>query len=219
MMNFVPWWEEEPYSGEAPVLVSMIEHYSYCPRQCALIHLEHAYDDNVFTLKGREGHERVDEPVSGILNGVRFERALPLFSRKYNLVGKGDLIEFPDGIPYPVEYKHGGYKGRIHAEAQLCAQALCLEEMFSETVSKGALYSITGHKRYEIAFTESLRARTIELIEAVRQMMKERQMPPAVNDRRCPNCSLIEICQPVIMAVEHHGKLLTEWRRSQEAEE
>jgi CRISPR-associated exonuclease Cas4 len=133
-MESVPWWEGDSADGEEPVLVSMLEHFSYCPRQFALIHLEQVFDENVFTLKGKEGHERVDEPQSGEIHGVRFERALPLFSRKLGLTGKADLIEFPDGIPYPVEYKHGSRGGRAHAEIQLCAQALCLEEMFGVAI-------------------------------------------------------------------------------------
>jgi len=217
-MDTVPWWEEEPASNDAPVLLSMIEHFSYCPRQCALIHIEQAYDDNVFTLQGKEGHERVDEPISGVTNGIRFERALPLFSHKLNLTGKADLIEFPDGIPYPVEYKHGK-SGHGHAEAQLCGQALCLEEMLGISVPKGALYSLKTHQRKEVQFTESLRQRTFELIAEVHRLMKQYSLPPAVNDKRCANCSLIEICQPTLFAQANRSRLITEWKRSLTPEE
>lgn len=218
-MEPVPWWEGDSPGGEEPVLISMLEHFSYCPRQCALIHLEQAFDENVFTLKGREGHERVDEPMSEVRNGLRIERALPLFSRKLNLTGKADLVEFPDGVPYPVEYKHGSRGGRAHAEIQLCAQALCLEEMFGVAVAKGSLYALVTHRRTEVTFTPDLRARTMEIIGEVRAMLKSGVMPSAVNDRRCPNCSLIDICRPEIMEQEHQRQLLSEWRRASEPQE
>jgi len=214
-----PWWEGDSAGGDEPVWISMLEHFSYCPRQFALIHLEQCYDDNVFTLQGREGHERVDEPQSGEINGVRFERALPLFSRKLGLTGKADLVEFPGGVPYPVEYKHGSRGGRAHAEIQLCAQALCLEEMLDIAVPKGALYAITTHRRTGVVFTPDLRSRTISIIGEVRAMLRSGVMPPAVNDRRCPNCSLIEACRPEVMASENRERLMQEWNSSHEPQE
>src|SRR3989304_8755117 len=87
------------------VMISALEHYSYCPRQCALIHVEQTFDENLYTLRGRAAHERVDEPESDIQEGVRIERALPLWSKRMGLIGKADVVEFHDDIPYPVEYK------------------------------------------------------------------------------------------------------------------
>lgn len=215
-MEPVPWWEGDSSEGEEPVLISMLEHFSYCPRQFALIHIEQVFDENVFTLKGREGHERVDEPQSGEINGVRFERALPLFSHKHGLTGKADLVEFPGGVPYPVEYKHGSRGGRAHAEIQLCAQALCLEEMLGVNIAKGALYAMTTHRRTEVTFSPDLRARTMAVIGEIQALLKSGVMPPAVNDRRCPNCSLIDVCRPEVMANENREQLLVEWIHSRE---
>jgi len=204
------WWEAECSGAEEPVLLSMLEHYAYCPRQFALIHIEQAYDDNVFTLKGSEGHERVDEPESGESGGVHFERALPLFSRILGLTGKADLVEFPQGLPYPVEYKHGSRSGKHPSEIQLCAQALCLEEMFRAEIPRGAIYSIKSHKRREVKFTPELRRETLELIIIVRVNLSGEELPPPVNDKRCPNCSLIDICLPEMQDNLTHNLNLAE---------
>ena len=197
-----PWWSEESAAAAEPIMLSMLEHFSYCPRQCALIHIEQAYDDNIFTLRGSAGHERVDEPLSGEENGVRYARAIPLFSRKWGLTGKSDLIEFPGGVPYPVEFKHSGSRGG-HAEVQLCGQALCLEKMLGVAVPKGAIYSISSHRRREVVMTTALRDKTVKIIKAVRELLQNMALPPPVNDKRCPNCSLIDICEPDV--TDHSG--------------
>src|ERR671921_686889 len=119
------------------VLISALEHYSYCPRQCALIHVERVFDENVFTLRGRRAHERADAPNTTGENGVRIERALPLWSDELGLNGRADVVEFPaDGGIVPVEYKHGPRRERKHDDLQLCAQALCLEEMLGARVER-----------------------------------------------------------------------------------
>jgi CRISPR-associated exonuclease Cas4 len=182
-----------------PVMVSALEHYSYCPRQCALIHLEHVWDENVYTMRGRDVHERVDEASSHVEAGVRVERALPIWSRRLNLVGKADAVEFHDGIPYPVEYKSGRHR-RGHSESlQLCAQAVCLEEMFSVKIDKGALYWHGSRERKEIALTDALKAQVREVSEAVHKMIAESMVPPPVNDERCKDCSLREPCMPAVV--------------------
>ena len=213
-MDTAPWWEEEDSAGDGPVLLSMLEHWAYCPRQCALIHIEQTYDENVFTLKGSEGHVRVDEPQSGETNGVRFERALPLFNRALGLSGKADLIEFPGGIPFPVEYKHGSRSGREPSEIQLCGQALCLEEMFKVAVPRGALYSMISHRRREVVNSEELRNKTLRMIGEVRTMLRTTVLPLAVNDERCKHCSLAVSCRPEIFVPENHSRLLKLWEQS-----
>jgi CRISPR-associated exonuclease Cas4 len=213
------WWEEETAAEDEPVLLSMLEHYSYCPRQCALIHIEQVYDENVFTLKGSQGHERVDEPQSGESNGIRFERALPVYSRVLGLTGKADLVEFPEGVPYPVEYKHGGRGGRSHADLQLCGQALCLEEMFKTPVPRGAIYSIKSHKRQEVVLTVTLRDQTHAVIREVHELLRSGSMPAPVDDARCPNCSLIEVCQPKMFSPSNRNILAKEWKQCFAAEE
>ncbi len=185
------------WSDNEIVLVSAIEHYSYCPRQCALIHVEHVYDENVFTLRGSLAHERTDEPTSRTEDGVTVERALPIWSEQYGLVGKADVVEFhPDGSVFPVEYKITPKHRVRHAILQLCAQAICLEEMFGKPVTYGAVYSSSSHQRKQVEFNANLRQKTLEIVESIRKMQKEVFLPEPVYDERCPNCSLVHACMP-----------------------
>jgi len=181
------------------VLISAIEHYSYCRRQCALIHIEHTFDENLYTIRGELAHERVDAGGLERRANVRVERAIPLWSDRLGLRGKADVVEFrPDG-PYPIEFKVGPPRGR-HADAQLCAQALCLEEMLGAAVPRGALFHVATRRRREIEIDGALRSRTLELIDGVRQMLTEQFVPPPVADRRCAHCSLMESCMPDVVA-------------------
>lgn len=112
-----------------PIMISALEHYSYSPRQCALIHVEQTVDENLYTLRGRSVHKRVDQPKVEEQGGMRVERAPPLWSKALGLIGKADVVEFHEGTPCPVEYKHGPHREQEHDDLQICAQALCLEEM------------------------------------------------------------------------------------------
>jgi CRISPR-associated exonuclease Cas4 len=182
------------------IWISMLEHYAYCPRQCALIHLEQTYDENVYTIRGRLLHERVDQRQSAIERGIRIERGLPLWSERLGIRGIADVVEFHGGIPYPVEYKSGKRMKQIYrtaADIQLCAQGLCLEEMLAVRVEKGAVFHKGSHRRREVLFTDELRLQTMDTIEQVRVMMTQNKIPAPVNDKRCPNCSLIDSCLPV----------------------
>ncbi|MEW5947921.1 MAG: CRISPR-associated protein Cas4 [Thermodesulfobacteriota bacterium] len=182
-----------------PIMVSALEHYSYCPRQCALIHLENVWDENIYTMRGRDVHENVDDDSSHVMAGVRYERALPIWSRRMNLVGKADLVEFHGDIPYPVEYKSGRRRKGRHEAIQLCAQAMCLEEMLGVKVERGALYWHGSRKRKEVIFTEELRRQVKEAVLGVHAMIAKRRVPPPVNDRRCKDCSLRESCLPNVV--------------------
>lgn len=193
--------------GEAElveVLISALEHYSYCPRQCALIHVEQTYDENVYTIKGSLAHERVDSGDGAANRGTQTARGLPLWSDRHGLLGKADAVEWHDGVPFPVEYKVGRRHGE-HADVQLCAQALCLDEMFGVAVPRGAIYYGATRKRHEVVFDDELRARTLAIAAAVRTMLAAQTLPPALDDARCPNCSLINACLPAIIG--RHGKL------------
>ena len=180
------------------VLISAIEHYSYCRRQCALIHVEQTWAENVYTVRGALAHERVDSGVADKRAGVRAVRAVPLWSEKLRIRGKADLVEFPDGVPYPVEYKVGKRRGR-HPALQLCAQALCLEEMLGTAVPRGAVYYHGERRRREVAFDAALRAETVAIIEAIRESLQSRQLPEAPNDARCHQCSLKTDCLPGVV--------------------
>jgi len=185
------------WSDDEIVMVSAIEHFSYCPRQCGLIHVERVYDENVFTLRGSMAHVRADEPTETTERGVVVERALPIWSEEHGLYGRADVVEFhPDGSIWPIEYKISPKHRAEHAELQLCAQAMCLEAMFGRPVTNGAVYSSSSHQRKEIPFTPELRKKTAAMIEAIRKMLAENDLPPPVDDARCPNCSLVHVCVP-----------------------
>ena len=200
--------------------ISALQHYAYCPRQCALIHTEKAWAGNVFTDRGDRLHDHVDDPGFCLDGSVRLERALPLWSEHLNLTGRGDLIEFDAlGLPRPVEYKAGhqphpakgapkmGKPEQLSPSSvlefaeradnvQLCAQALCLEEMFGLSVPGGAIYHAASHLRRDVAFDTQLREFTVAVVVATRKMLAARTLPAPVSDSRCPNCSLKDTCQP-----------------------
>ncbi len=194
-------------NGDAPcggvpddelIMISALQHYSYCPRQCALIHVEQVFDENLYTLRGQRVHERADVPEPDVEEeGLRIERALPLFSERLGLIGKADVVEFTaGGTPYPVEYKSGPRRGWEHDELQLCAQALCLEEMFGREVAEGAIFHHATRSRRSVTFGAELRGRTEETVVRVREIMVRSEVPPPVADARCKNCSLIDTCMP-----------------------
>lgn len=190
---------EEGDEAEIEVPISAIEHYSYCPRQCALIHVEQTFEENVFTVRGRLSHERVDSGDDAPIQGVLTARSVPVWSRRLGLQGKADLIEFRPEGPYPVEYKVGRRHG-IYPDLQLCAQALCLEEMLGVPVRRGAVFYRAVRRRHEVVFDERLRRQTVEAIRAIRTMLREGQLPEAPNDARCRNCSLVDACLPSVAA-------------------
>lgn len=190
------------YSERAPIMLSALQHYSYCPRQCALIHQEQTFTDNVFTVKGNLAHKKVDSGKSGVEYGVRVERSLPLYSEQYGLTGKADVVEFlEDGTPYPVEYKHGSRQKKTHDDVQVVAQALCLAEMTGKTIEEGAIYHHKSHRRRVVKITPALREHTIQIIHATHDLVASGVIPPPVEDRAlCKACSLQQTCQPEMVA-------------------
>lgn len=193
-------------NDDEPVALSALQHWAYCPRQCGLIQLEQAFDDNVHTLRGQAVHAQVDQPGLEVRRGVRVERALPVWHDALGLVGKADAVEFePDGTPYPVEYKHGNrHKATAVAECddlQLAAQALCLEEMTGRPVPRGALFYAGSRRRRVVEIGDHLRRAVAEAAAAVRTMLASGRLPPPTEDRRrCHGCSLRERCQPEVLS-------------------
>lgn len=184
-----------------PIPLSALQHWAYCPRQCGLIHLEQAFADNLHTARGQAVHHLVDTPGYEIKSGVRVERALPVWCERLNLIGKADLVEFhPDGTVYPVEFKHGAKRQKLHDDIQLAAQVICLEEMLDRLVPKGAIFHASSHRRREVAITPELRRLVEETATAIRAMLASGKLPPPVNDARCRECSLNDICQPEALA-------------------
>jgi CRISPR-associated exonuclease Cas4 len=180
------------------VPISAVEHYSYCPRQCGLIHVEQTYEENVFTMRGSLAHERVDSGDDAASRGVRVVRGIPLWSERLRLRGKADLVELRPEGPYPVEYKVGRRHGH-HADLQLCAQALCLEEMLGVNVPRGAIFYHAVRRRHEVEIDVELRERTRAVIAAIHDLLARQELPPAPNDARCPNCSLLHACLPSVV--------------------
>jgi CRISPR-associated exonuclease Cas4 len=198
-----------------PIAISALQHYAYCPRQCALIHVEQVFDDNVYTARGQAVHRLVDTPGYEIKAGVKVERALPLWSDRLGLIGKADVVEFhADGAVFPVEFKHGRKREKIHDDIQLAAQAMCLEEMLGVTVPRGAIYHASSRRRREVEIGPALRQAVEDTILSIRQMIDCGTLPPPVNDERCRACSLIDACQPGALADTSrlkrlHDELLT----------
>jgi CRISPR-associated exonuclease Cas4 len=179
------------------VLISALQHYAYCPRQCALIHVEQTFEENLFTLRGQRVHERVNVPEYELIEGVRVERALPLWCHRLGLTGIADVVEFTvEGVPYPVEYKSGSRKPRDADDLQLCAQAVCLEEMFDRPVPAGAIFHHASKRRREVEFDAALRSQVEQTTHKLRLLLAVGTVPPPVADARCPDCSLIETCMP-----------------------
>lgn len=208
MSNNDPVYEQTPgsdpgltgWEDDDLVMISALEHYSYCPRQCALIHVEQVWDENLYTLRGRRVHQRVDEATHEQRGDVRIERAVPLWSQRLGLVGRADVVEYHGAVPYPIEYKHGRKRVHAHAALQLCAQALCLEEMSGQDVPVGALFHTSSNRRQEVTFTDELRQTVETMTQAVRRMLRTSQMPPPVHDARCTHCSLQQACLPAPVA-------------------
>lgn len=185
---------------EEPILISALQHYAYCPRQCALIHVEQTFDENIYTLRGHREHERVDKAITDVVRGERYEHAVPLWSDELGLTGRADVVVFrADGTPYPVEHKSGSKKTLRADEIQLCAQALCLEEMLDRAVPDGALFYRGSRRRREVPLDQDLREETREVIAAVRDQLGAMDVPPPVADERCPDCSLIDACMPYLI--------------------
>jgi len=201
--------EQGPWSDEDLVPISALEHWDYCPRQCALILKEQVFHENLWTLRGRAVHQGVEEEAGESREGIPVERALPLWSRTLGLVGKADLVEFRPEGPYPVEYKSGPQSGR-HADLQLCAQAMCLEEMLGVPVPRGAVYIHSQRRRREVLFTPELRDRVRRTVAEIRGMLHRSGLPPPVADARCRRCSLRPACLPEALTARARQRL---WAR------
>ena len=183
------------------ITLSALQHYSFCPRQCALIHNEQAWAENFLTAQGRALHERVDGGEPETRKGVRFERSVHVSAEKLGISGVLDMVEheLATGRLKPVEYKRGKPKVGLWDKIQLCAQALCLEEMTGKTVAEGALWYQQTRHREPVVFSGSLREETLAVIEKVSSLLESGATPPPVYGKHCKACSLVEICQPQLL--------------------
>ncbi|NUZ11238.1 CRISPR-associated protein Cas4 [Pseudoalteromonas sp. McH1-7] len=178
--------------------ISALQHFAFCQRQCALIHLEEVWQENYLTAHGRQLHERVDNGEPETRKGVRFERGVVVTAPQLSLTGKLDLLEHhkTSNQFIPVEYKRGKPKTNDIDKVQLCAQAMCIEEMLAVEVKQGALWYWQTRKRIEIEFDTSLRRQTKDLIAQVQQLFINGRTPAPTTGKHCKACSLIDICQP-----------------------
>ncbi|SEA61145.1 CRISPR-associated exonuclease, Cas4 family [Desulfuromusa kysingii] len=185
------------YAESDFVMLSALQHYMFCPRQCALIHLEQQWAENRYTAEGQVLHERVDSNKSDTAGDVRIVRTLPLCSHRLGLSGQADVVEFHyDGTVFPVEYKRGKPKKNRCDEVQLCAQSLCLEEMLTLQIDEGALFYGKRRRRTVVTFDEELRQLTEQVIYHVHSLLVAGMTPSANYESKCDQCSLINICLP-----------------------
>lgn len=203
-----------------PIYISRLQHYLYCPRQFALIELEDVWLENKFTAEGHVLHQRVDQADKETRGDIRTVRAQRLAHAGLGIEGVADVVEYhrlADGTerPYPVEYKRGKPKEHRADEVQLCAQALCLEDMEGVSVPVGALFYGSVRRRHAVHFDDSLRRLTLQTISACREIVQDKQTPKAVYQaRKCRHCSLLEQCHP-----QHFSRSASAWLAAQLAED
>jgi CRISPR-associated exonuclease Cas4 len=180
--------------------LSALQHYAFCPRQCALIHNEQVWADNYLTAHGQLLHQRVDSGDPETRKGIRYERGIVVNAPLLGLTGKLDLLEkeIDTGKLTPIEYKRGRPKKSDCDSVQLCAQVLCLEEMTGQHITQGALWYWQTRKREPVAINAALRKRTLGLISAINELFTGGCTPRAIYGKHCKACSLIDICNPLL---------------------
>jgi len=184
--------------------IAALNHYNYCPHRCWRMFCVGDFTDNQYTIEGTSLHDRVHTVGESHREAVWQIRAVWLKSEQYGLIGKADLIEAEDGQWYPVEYKRSRRGEFDNDELQVCAQALCLEEMTGQPVPQGYLYYAQSHQRQLVTISEPLRQATIATLNAVRSLLQTGTMPKAIYTPRCKGCSLFQACLP--QAVEKVGR-------------
>jgi len=190
-----------PYPEEELIMLSALQHYAFCPRQCALIYKDQCWTENYLTVKGDLFHNRVDSYPIEKRGEFRTEFSMPVSSPELGLTGKTDIVE----IRYqgkkirevcPVEYKSGSPKHTRADELQLCAQALCLEEMMGVDIEIGYLYYGRDRRRIPIEMSRDIREEVVHAANGIHQMLREESLPPPIKKPHCKSCSLREVCQP-----------------------
>jgi CRISPR-associated exonuclease Cas4 len=223
------------YTEDQFIQLSALQHYVFCPRQCALIHVDDVWNDNVFTVRGNILHEKVDTDTYETRGTLKTVRALKIHSFRLGLAGKCDVVEFRKPLanspglqagehkaiitgmgvqPHipanvvsvqeamevvPVEFKAGQPKQNISDEVQLCAQALCLEEMLDVPVRRGAFFYGKIRRRVQVEISDTLRQQTEEIVAAVHDIVDRKVIPQGKYEKKCGSCSLEDICQPKAM--------------------
>ena len=200
------------YNEDDLIQLSSLQHMIFCPRQCALIHIEQVWAENRQTAEGRIMHERVHEENRESRGNLRVEYGVPLRSLRLGLIGKADIVEFhrlqdETWQPFPVEYKRGKPKADDCDKVQICAQALCLEEMLNARIMKGALFYGKTRRRLDVSFDEKLRHKTEETACNVRLLIESGRTPAPVYTKKCESCSLVGECLPKTMGKKRSVKI------------
>jgi CRISPR-associated exonuclease Cas4 len=189
------------YAEDDLLQLSSLQHFMFCSRQCALIHIEQVWSENVFTAEGRIMHDKVDTVNRESRGNVRIEYGVPMRSLRLGLIGKADVVEFHktdngNWVPFPVEYKRGKPKIDDCDRVQLCAQAICLEEMLSVEIETGALFYGRTRRREEVVFSGQLRAETEDAARKVHELIASSITPEPEYSKKCKKCSLLDLCMP-----------------------
>src|SRR3989304_7421578 len=189
------------YTEDELIQLSALQHLVFCERQCALIHIEQLWNENLFTAEGRIMHDKVDTQNRESRGNVRIEYGVPIRSLRLGLIGKADVVEFHrmddgTGMPFPVEYKRGKPKMDDCDKVQLCAQAICLEEMLNVEIKKGALYYGRTRRREDVVFDEKLWRGTGEGAGKKQDLIESGTTPKPEYSKKCKKCSLYELCMP-----------------------
>ena len=191
------------YTEDDFIMISALQHYVYCPRQCGLIHVDDVWSENLFTTRGNILHEKVDTDTYETRGAKRTVRGLRIHSFRLGITGRCDVVEFKDTNDgeeiMPVEFKSGEPKDDISDKVQLCAQVLCLEEMLSTKIKKGAFFYGKIRRRDIVEIDDGLRSQTESIITSVREIISSKKVPTAEYTSKCRNCSLLDICQPKAM--------------------
>lgn len=199
----------DKYPEDNLLPISALQHFLFCPRRCALVHLEQMWQENVFTAEGQNLHQKTHTADTENRPGLRIVRGLRIHSFRLGLIGQADVVEFyqaqtgvplagAEGLwqPFPVEYKRGIQKIRREYEIQLCAQAMCMEEMMQVEISQGALFYGKSRRRMEVPLTSELRCQTEEAARGLHDLIDSGITPSAQYEKKCDSCSLYSRCLP-----------------------
>jgi len=188
-------------------MISALTHIQYCERRFALVHIEQIWAENLFTMEGRNFHEKAHSNEGESRGEIRIERGLRVRSLKLGLYGVTDIVEFHNSLIFPVEYKRGKERPDIADKVQLCAQAICLEEMLGIDIPRGAIFYGQPRRRTQVEFDEELRAKVAELCEQARKMIETGKIPPPRFGSHCKNCSLVNECMPEVSGNPDKGQV------------
>ena len=189
------------YSVNDLIQLSALQHLVFCERQCALIHIEQLWSENVLTAEGRIMHDKADSNKYESRGNVRIDYSVPMRSLRLGLIGKADVVEFHKTdagtwLPFPVEYKRGKPKTDNCDRVQLCAQAICLEEMLNVEIMAGALFYGQTRRREDVFFDKTLRMETEDTAKKVHELIESGITPKAEYSKKCKSCSLLGLCMP-----------------------